>query len=80
MHRSDGFGHLGGVKPSLALCLVIVFLLVYFALWKGPRSTGKVKMNNALKTLVGLSGSRKFNGYVVNLKKATKNWTRNLKF
>ncbi|VDM97842.1 unnamed protein product [Thelazia callipaeda] len=38
---SNGLDDLGGIKPSLALCLVIVFILVYFALWKGPSSTGK---------------------------------------
>uniref|UniRef100_A0A0M3HUD7 Transporter n=1 Tax=Ascaris lumbricoides TaxID=6252 RepID=A0A0M3HUD7_ASCLU len=42
INRSGGFEDLGGVKPSLAFCLLIVFLLVYFALWKGPRSSGKV--------------------------------------
>ncbi|VDM39508.1 unnamed protein product [Toxocara canis] len=42
INRSSGFEDLGGVKPSLAFCLLIVFLLVYFALWKGPRSSGKV--------------------------------------
>uniref|UniRef100_A0A914ZPM3 Sodium-dependent serotonin transporter n=1 Tax=Parascaris univalens TaxID=6257 RepID=A0A914ZPM3_PARUN len=42
MNRSGGFEDLGGIKPSLAFCLLIVFLLVYFALWKGPRSSGKV--------------------------------------
>ena len=48
MNKSDGFGSLGGIKPSLAICLVIVFLLVYFALWKGPRSTGKVLFSKIL--------------------------------
>ncbi|CAG9529517.1 unnamed protein product [Cercopithifilaria johnstoni] len=38
---SRGFHDLGAIKPSLALCLTIVFILVYFALWKGPRSSGK---------------------------------------
>uniref|UniRef100_A0A0N5AHW2 Transporter n=1 Tax=Syphacia muris TaxID=451379 RepID=A0A0N5AHW2_9BILA len=42
MNQSNGFDDLGGVKSSLAVCLVIVFMLVYFALWKGPRSSGKV--------------------------------------
>ncbi|KIH42671.1 hypothetical protein ANCDUO_27342 [Ancylostoma duodenale] len=26
----------------MALCLAFVFLLVYFALWKGPKSSGKM--------------------------------------
>ena len=33
---------LGPIKPSLALCTLTVFVLVYFALWKGVKSTGKV--------------------------------------
>ncbi len=38
-YRSDGIDDLGPIKWSLALC---VFVLVYFSLWKGVRSTGKV--------------------------------------
>ncbi|XP_050531792.1 sodium-dependent serotonin transporter [Daktulosphaira vitifoliae] len=39
-HRSNGLERIGGIKWSLALCLLAVFLLVYFSLWKGVRSTG----------------------------------------
>lgn len=42
LQNSKGFDNLGGIKPSLAFCLFLVFLTVYFALWKGPRSSGKV--------------------------------------
>ncbi|CAJ0596244.1 unnamed protein product [Cylicocyclus nassatus] len=42
IQKSTGFDNIGGVKPSLALCLAFVFLLVYFAIWKGPKSTGKM--------------------------------------
>lgn len=41
-YKSDGLDHLGPIKWSLALCVLTVFLLVYFSLWKGVRSTGKV--------------------------------------
>uniref|UniRef100_A0A1I8B250 Transporter n=1 Tax=Meloidogyne hapla TaxID=6305 RepID=A0A1I8B250_MELHA len=41
-HKSTGLNDLGGVKPSMAFCLFLVFLIVYFALWKGPQSTGKI--------------------------------------
>lgn len=41
-HRADGLDRIGSVKWSLALCLLAVFLLVYFSLWKGVRSTGMV--------------------------------------
>uniref|UniRef100_A0A914PQI7 Sodium-dependent serotonin transporter n=1 Tax=Panagrolaimus davidi TaxID=227884 RepID=A0A914PQI7_9BILA len=40
--KSTGFDDLGAIKPSLAFCMFLVFLTVYFALWKGPRSSGKV--------------------------------------
>lgn len=39
---STGFDNLGAIKPALAFCLFLVFVTVYFALWKGPRSSGKV--------------------------------------
>ena len=41
-YRSDGMDDLGAIKWSLALCVFAVFVLVYFSLWKGVRSTGKV--------------------------------------
>lgn len=43
-HRSDGLNRIGPIKWSLALCVMAVFLLVYFSLWKGVRSTGKVSV------------------------------------
>lgn len=42
MYKSDGLDRLGPIKWSLALCVFTVFLLVYFSLWKGVRSAGKV--------------------------------------
>ena len=41
IHKADGFENMGGIKWSLALCLAAVFVVVYFALWKGPSSSGK---------------------------------------
>ncbi|XP_071094125.1 sodium-dependent serotonin transporter-like [Haliotis cracherodii] len=38
---SDGIGNLGGLKYTITLCLMGVFVLVYFALWKGIKSSGK---------------------------------------
>jgi solute carrier family 6 serotonin transporter-like protein 4 len=32
---------MGEIKPTLALCVIGVFVLVYFSLWKGVKSTGK---------------------------------------
>lgn len=44
-HRSNGLDYMGPIKPSLALCVFGVFVLVYFSLWKGVRSAGKVSEN-----------------------------------
>ena len=41
-HLSDGLDDVGPIKWSLAFCVLAVFILVYFSLWKGVRSTGKV--------------------------------------
>jgi hypothetical protein len=43
-YKADGLDRVGPVKWSLALCVMAVFLLVYFSLWKGVRSTGKVSI------------------------------------
>ncbi|XP_055694630.1 sodium-dependent serotonin transporter [Lutzomyia longipalpis] len=53
-HRSDGMSYMGPVKPSLALCVFGVFVLVYFSLWKGVRSAGKVVWVTALAPYVVL--------------------------
>ncbi|CAL4097100.1 unnamed protein product, partial [Meganyctiphanes norvegica] len=36
-----GLNDVGPIKGSLAICLVTVFVLVYFSLWKGVKSSGK---------------------------------------
>ncbi|XP_076452315.1 sodium-dependent serotonin transporter-like [Babylonia areolata] len=38
---ADGISRIGGVKWSIALALFGVFFIVYFALWKGIKSSGK---------------------------------------
>lgn len=40
--KAKGFENLGHVKWELALSLLVVFVFVYFALWKGIKSSGKV--------------------------------------
>ena len=42
MHKSTGIEDLGGLKIEIIACLFFVFLTVYFALWKGIKSAGKV--------------------------------------
>jgi hypothetical protein len=42
--KADTFNNLGKIKWELALCLFVVFIFVYFALWKGIKSSGKVNL------------------------------------
>ncbi|XP_073971535.1 serotonin transporter [Rhodnius prolixus] len=53
-YKSDGISRLGPIKWSLALCVLSVFLLVYFSLWKGVKSTGKAVWVTALMPYVVL--------------------------
>jgi NSS family neurotransmitter:Na+ symporter len=39
---SDSVGQVGGVNVMLFLALFAVWVLVYFCIWKGPQSVGKV--------------------------------------
>ncbi|XP_038045242.1 sodium- and chloride-dependent GABA transporter 2-like [Patiria miniata] len=42
LHMSSGIEELGSVQWELALCLLLAWVLVYFCIWKGVKSTGKV--------------------------------------
>jgi len=42
LHLSQGVDEMGSIVPELALCLFIVWVLVFFALFKGIKVTGKV--------------------------------------
>lgn len=48
LHLSDGIGHLGTVKWDMALCLLAVYLICYFSMWKGISTSGKVVWFTAL--------------------------------
>ena len=39
---SSGISELGTLKWDLALCLLLVWLVCFFCIWKGVKSTGKV--------------------------------------
>ncbi|XP_063052746.1 sodium- and chloride-dependent GABA transporter 2 [Engraulis encrasicolus] len=39
---SSGIDHMGALHWDLALCLLIAWVMCYFCIWKGVKSTGKV--------------------------------------
>ncbi|KAK7479954.1 hypothetical protein BaRGS_00028781, partial [Batillaria attramentaria] len=43
-HKSSGIGDLGPVRWQLFLCLVVVFIVIFFCCWKGTKSTGKTSL------------------------------------
>lgn len=51
-YKSDGLDRLGPIKWSMALCVFTVFLLVYFSLWKGVKSAGKVSEKISIYKIV----------------------------
>ncbi|CAF0804036.1 unnamed protein product [Rotaria sp. Silwood1] len=52
--KADGFNNLGKIKWELALYLLIVFVIVYFALWKGIKSSGKAVWITAIAPYIVL--------------------------
>uniref|UniRef100_A0A7N6C1E5 Transporter n=1 Tax=Anabas testudineus TaxID=64144 RepID=A0A7N6C1E5_ANATE len=42
LHESNGIHDLGLPRWELSLCLVVVVFILYFSLWKGVKSSGKV--------------------------------------
>lgn len=49
LHRSTGIDGLGSIKWDVSLCLLAVYLICYFSLWKGISTSGKVSFNNIIK-------------------------------
>lgn len=41
---SDGIEDVGHIKWDLALCLLAVWVICFFCIWKGVKSTGKVSL------------------------------------
>lgn len=42
IHKSKGLEELGGISWQLCLCLILIFTVVYFSIWKGVKTSGKV--------------------------------------
>lgn len=43
LHESHGIDDLGPPRWQLTACLVLVIVLLYFSLWKGVKTSGKVR-------------------------------------
>ncbi len=54
VHLSPGLHQLGSVSWQLALCLLFIFTIVYFSIWKGVKTSGKVA-EGAPAWLMGVS-------------------------
>lgn len=54
VHLSPGLHQLGSVSWQLALCLLFIFTIVYFSIWKGVKTSGKVT-EGAPAWLMGVS-------------------------
>ncbi|VEN58813.1 unnamed protein product [Callosobruchus maculatus] len=48
LHRSQGLHDLGAIKWDIAICLLTVYIICYFSLWKGISTSGKVVWFTAL--------------------------------
>ncbi|XP_050074035.1 sodium-dependent dopamine transporter isoform X2 [Anopheles maculipalpis] len=48
LDKSEGIHDLGAIKWDMALCLLAVYLICYFSLWKGISTSGKVVWFTAL--------------------------------
>lgn len=57
---SSGIEDIGIVKWDLALCLLAVWVICFFCIWKGVKSTGKVsgRKRRLVPSLAVLPGSR----------------------
>lgn len=42
---SNGIDDIGPIKWDLALCLLLIWIICFFCIWKGVKSTGKVRLS-----------------------------------
>jgi solute carrier family 6 (neurotransmitter transporter, taurine) member 6 len=54
---TTGIDNSGNIRWELVACLVVAWLLVYFSLWKGVKSSGKVVKTSKTSPLFNLNVS-----------------------
>ncbi|XP_056384983.1 sodium-dependent serotonin transporter-like isoform X4 [Hyla sarda] len=54
IHEADGLNHVGGLRLQLLVCLFLIFTIVYFSLWKGVKTSGKVWIDAAAQIFFSL--------------------------
>uniref|UniRef100_A0AAQ5BGN6 Transporter n=1 Tax=Homo sapiens TaxID=9606 RepID=A0AAQ5BGN6_HUMAN len=54
LHQSHGIDDLGPPRWQLTACLVLVIVLLYFSLWKGVKTSGKVWIDAATQVCFSL--------------------------
>lgn len=59
LNESPGIENIGMVKWQLALCLLAVYVICYFSLWKGISTSGKVGIakSNSIRHIKSLWNS-----------------------
>lgn len=55
IQKSGGLYDVGGIRWQLLLCLFLIFSIVYFSLWKGVKTSGKVKKRVVVWVLGGVA-------------------------
>ncbi|KRX80149.1 Sodium-dependent serotonin transporter [Trichinella sp. T6] len=55
IQNSDGLDNLGNIRWPLLLCLLVIYTIVYFAIWRRPLSSGKVNIREGNFLTVAIS-------------------------
>lgn len=58
IQKSGGLYDVGGIHWQLLLCLFLIFTIVYFSLWKGVKTSGKVRKRALAPALPGYGCTR----------------------
>ncbi|OWK14643.1 SLC6A4 [Cervus elaphus hippelaphus] len=54
IHQSKGLQDLGGLSWQLVLCIMFIFTIIYFSIWKGVKTSGKVWVDAAAQIFFSL--------------------------